>query len=203
MDGLKGTPAANDSSQIELTFWKWIAGVKTEIGTAKYVNSVTRSSYVRFLTPITYTNAANPDSALIIMSSSNTDNPVLGSVFYVDDLAFVNCSTFTASSLSNNATCTAANGTATITAAGATSYLWSTTETTSSITAAAGTYTVTATNVDGCTATSSATINATTTAITSTISSTTTSCGSILAPPLLHQLMALVATLIFGTMEEP
>ncbi len=175
---IKGTPAANDSSQIELSFWKWIGGVKTEIGTAKYVNSVTRSSYVRFLTPITYTSGVNPDSALITMSSSNTSAPVDGSVFYVDDLAFVNCSTFTASSSSTNATCTAANGSATITATGATSYLWSTTETTSSIAAAAGTYSVTATNVDGCTATSSATVNATSTAITSTISSTTTSCGS-------------------------
>jgi hypothetical protein len=175
---IKGTPAANDSSQIELTLWKWISGVKTEIGTAKFVNSIARSSYVRFLAPITYTNPANPDSALIIMSSSNTDNPVDGSVFYVDDLAFVDCNAFTASSSSTNATCTAADGTATVTAAGATSYVWSTTATTPSITAAAGTYTVTATNVDGCTASSSANINATTTTVTSTITATATTCGA-------------------------
>ncbi len=177
----KGTPSANDSSSIELLLWKWIAGVRTTIGTATFYNSANVGSYTQFIATITYTNAAAPDSALITMSSSDTNNPVDGSVFYVDDLAFLDCSTFTATASSTNTTCTANSGTVTAVATGATSYLWSnagqsTTSTVSSL--AAGTYTVTVQNAIGCSATASTTVATTNTVLTGTTSSTNTLCTS-------------------------
>ena len=178
----KGTPAANDSSQIEVSLWKWdnTNHVRIGIGTAKFTTSVTVAAYTQFTLPITYTSALNPDSCLIILSSSNTSHPVDGSVFYVDDLAFVDCSSFTsATPSSTNSTCTAANGSATVTATGATSYHWSNNGSAATISnIAADTYTVTATNIDGCSVSASATVSTTSTAITSTISSTPTTCGA-------------------------
>jgi hypothetical protein len=63
------------------------------------------------------------------------------------------------------------NGTTTLTASGGTTYAWSNGPNTASITVGVGTYTVTVTNADGCTATRSVTVNNTqfTTSITGTL----------------------------------
>lgn len=176
----KGTPAANDSSSIELILWKWISGVKTTIGTATFYNSRTVANYTMFTAAINYTNAANPDSALITMSSSDTNRPVDGSVFYVDDLELIDCSAFTASASSTNTICTANSGTVTVTATGATSYLWSNSANTSTINSlAAGPYTVTVQNANGCSATASTSVSRTTTAINSNATSTNTTCTNV------------------------
>ncbi|MFN8323511.1 MAG: hypothetical protein U0T74_12695 [Chitinophagales bacterium] len=177
----KGTPAVNDSSQIELTIWKWdnVNHVRIQLAAEKFTTSSTVNTYTEFTLPINYTLSGNPDSALILISSSNTDNPVDGSVFYIDDLAFVDCSSFTASTSSTNSVCNASNGSATINITGATSYNWSNSGTSSTIAGlAAGTYTVTATDVNGCSATASVNVGITNTTITSTVSTTTSACGS-------------------------
>lgn len=87
----------------------------------------------------------------------------------------------TVSTSKTNATCGNANGTATVNpqnGVGLASFLWSNGATTQTATGlAAGTYTVTATDVNGCTVTSSATITATPVA-TLTLTPTNTTCGN-------------------------
>ena len=87
----------------------------------------------------------------------------------------------TASSSSTDATCTANNGSAMVTATGGTApltYLWSNAGNTATINnLAAGAYTVTVTDASGCSATSSITVSTTSTAITANTSSTNSACG--------------------------
>ena len=87
----------------------------------------------------------------------------------------------TVSTTQTNATCGNANGTATVNSqngVGLTSFLWSSGAATQTATGlAAGTYTVTVTDANGCTVTSSATINATPIA-TLTLTPTNTTCGN-------------------------
>jgi hypothetical protein len=87
----------------------------------------------------------------------------------------------TVSTIKTNATCGNANGTATVNSqngVGLASFLWSSGATTQTATGlAAGTYTVTVTDVNGCTVTSSATISATPVA-TLTLTPTNTTCGN-------------------------
>lgn len=87
----------------------------------------------------------------------------------------------TVSTTKTNANCGNANGTATVNSqngVGLVSFLWSSGATTQTATGlAAGTYTVTATDVNGCTVTSSATITATPVA-TLTLTPTNTTCGN-------------------------
>lgn len=110
-------------------------------------------------------------------------------LIFFDDITIVNCSSspnctgFSASATSTNATCGQSNGTALATATGGTSpytYLWSNNATTASVSGlAAGTYSVTVTSANSCTATQSVTITSSTgTAPTLTMSSTNAACGS-------------------------
>lgn len=93
-----------------------------------------------------------------------------------------NCSGFSANATSVNSSCGNNNGTAAIAATGGTTpytYSWSNGATTASITGlAAGTYSVTVTSADQCSASQSVTITSSGTAPTLTASSTNASCGT-------------------------
>lgn len=98
-----------------------------------------------------------------------------------------NCTGFTASATSTNPSCSSNNGTATATASGGTtpySYSWSNSGTTAAITGlAAGTFSVTVTDANSCTATTSVTLTAPTgpTVTTTGINATTGCDGSATA----------------------
>ena len=160
----KGTPAAHDSGSVELNLWKWDGTnhVRIDIGEARFSSSVTVGSFTRFMATITYSSAQAPDSALITISSSDPFAPVDGSVFFVDDLAFLDCSAFNATTTSTSTICTSPSGIASVSATGATTYHWSNNASTATINnVAAGTYTVTVSDANGCSASSSVVVSST------------------------------------------
>src|ERR1043165_334560 len=160
----KGTPAAHDSGSVELNLWKWVGTnhVRIDIGEARFSSSVTVGSFTRFMATITYSSAQAPDSALITISSSDPFAPVDGSVFFVDDLAFLDCSAFNATTTSTSTICTSPSGIASVSATGATTYHWSNNASTATINnVAAGTYTVTVSDANGCSASSSVVVSST------------------------------------------
>jgi hypothetical protein len=139
--------------------------------------------------PTVLAGAANTVNLTFTEATANTTNTNL----FVDgiSLAVCSCPAITSTFATNNATCTASNGSATVTPAGGTApytYLWSTGATTASITnRPAGTYTVTITSANGCTGTGSATIGTTNANITATFTTNNATCaaanGSATATP--------------------
>ncbi len=179
----KYTPGGTDTCSVEATLSKWVGNARVEVGKAVFTRNLTQAAYTQFTVNFTYTSANFPDTlVMILLTSSQGSNSPVGSKLWVDDLDFVLCNNFSATgSASATATCTAANGGATVTSAngaGGNVYNWSNSATTSAITAAAGNYNVTVTDGNGCSATSAATIIANSLDITSTISPTTTNCGA-------------------------
>jgi len=89
------------------------------------------------------------------------------------------CPTLTPTFTNSQPTCTASNGSVTLggLSAGSYTYLWSNGATTANLSnVAAGTYTVTVSDLAACSATASATLTATNTAVTSTTSTTQSQC---------------------------
>jgi len=141
----KYAPNGIDTGSVEAILWKWNTNthVRDQVGTATFQQNVATGTYTQFTANFVYTSAAFPDSMVItILSSSGGNNSLAGTVLFIDDLAFVLCNNFSATaSATTTATCTAANGGATVTSAngaGGNVYNWSNSATTSARTAAAG-----------------------------------------------------------------
>ena len=166
----KYSPLSADNCDINVTLTKWNVGTgqRDTIGGGLFHETNTVSTYTEFTAPISYINNQIPDTAIVILLSSNPDAPVENSVLYVDDLSFftaaplmVSISAFT--NVSCNGFC---DGTATATATGGFppyAYFWNGPGgSQTSITATnlcAGTYTVEVTDNDGTTANDVVTIS--------------------------------------------
>lgn len=153
----KYSPASGDNAEIRITLWRRNGGVREDVGEGVINPNAAVASFTSFSVPVTYTSANNPDSAQILLISTNTDAIKIGSVLIVDDLAFVSCAGF---SVSLSATDESAQGAgdgavdATV-SGGATPYAFSwdngaASEDISGL--ASGNYCLTVTDANGCTA---------------------------------------------------
>lgn len=179
------SPATGDNCDMSIELWRWNAGVRETIATGTFTNSSAVGSYTRFAMQLSYQSANSPDSAQIILSSSNTSNPVQGSVMYVDDLEFLTLNPLAADKDSTNAYCAGAcDGSASVTPSGGMApytYAWGASAgsaTDSSVTGLCpGSYSVTVTDAFGSSV--SATFNITTVNVLTapSMSSTNENCG--------------------------
>ena len=85
----KSMPANSDSSAMIMVLTKWDSiGMKSDtIAKAGVRIGTTINTYTLMAINFTYYSSAIPDSALIVFSSSyNGFSPIVGSVFYIDDV---------------------------------------------------------------------------------------------------------------------
>ncbi|HLP52095.1 MAG TPA: T9SS type A sorting domain-containing protein [Chitinophagales bacterium] len=179
----KYIPNGVDTGTVSVYLWKWSNGARVEIGTAEIAFTTTVNTYTQFTADFDYSSTLFPDSMTVtLLTSSRAQGSPVGTQLFIDDLDMVMCNNFSASATAGApATCTAANGTATVTvanSAGENVYNWSNSASTAAITAAAGTYIVTVTDGNLCSATASAIITATSVAINPSATSTSTVCTS-------------------------
>lgn len=179
----KYIPNGVDTGTVSAYLWKWSNGARVEIGTAEIAFTTTVNTYTQFTANFNYSSNLFPDSMTVtLLTSSRAQGSPVGTQLFIDDLDMVMCNNFSATATAGTAaTCTAANGTATVTvanSAGENVYNWSNSATTATLTAAAGTYNVTVTDGNLCSATASATIAATSVAINPSATSTSTMCTS-------------------------
>lgn len=149
----KANPQTGDKGSIEVKLWRRVGGVEVVVGEAVLVVTAPTSTYTRFVLPINYTTANAPDSARLILFSSDGANAVAESELIVDDLAFTFCPT--ASIATTDETGVGTNdGTAEVTVTGGTSpysYLWDNGRTTVSLLGlSSGNYCVSVIDDDGC-----------------------------------------------------
>jgi len=153
----KFSPVAGDSGEIRVNLWRWNGGVREDVGEGVLNPTTAVPSFMQFIVPIAYTSASAPDSGRILLVSTNTNNIQVGSQLIVDDLAFVDCSTFSASVTTVDATTPGgSDGTATAVPSGGIApytYNWGTGATTGIImNLPQGVYCVTVTDALGCAA---------------------------------------------------
>lgn len=176
----KYTPGTGDHCQIEAYLFKRNGATQITVADATFTQSATVGSYTEFEVTLTYYTNDIPDTGRIALFASDPLNPVDGSTLIVDDIRFVDCSVVSASATNTSATCNNADGSATATLSNGTSpytYAWNNTGNTATLSSvAAGNYTVTVTDHDGCSATASTTVSSTNTPISVTPSSTVSSC---------------------------
>jgi hypothetical protein len=81
--------SGNDEGFIAIYFTKWNPAMQMRdtVGSAMRMLGSMAMSWATFNIPIVYTNAATPDSCVIILSASGT-TPVANSYLYVDNLSF-------------------------------------------------------------------------------------------------------------------
>ena len=178
----KYLPANPDTFSVSIDIFSGLT-TGTVIGTGSISGYSTVSTYTKFIVDIPYTSAATPDSAKITILSSPGQNGTAGTQMYVDDLAFVYCAGFAAAPTTVNANCTQASGSVTLaTPVNGTApyvYAWSNGSTASSLSSLVpGTYKVTITDNNTCTATDSVVVGAINTPFTVTPTNGTTSCNS-------------------------
>lgn len=154
----KFSPVTGDNGEVRVTLWRRSPAYEL-VGEGVILPNSSIPNYTMFLVPITYSSANAPDSGRILLISTNTNNIQIGSQLIVDDLEFVDCSSLSVSlSATDVTTAGNADGTATATPSGGTppyNYYWSpSAQTTSTIVnLAPGTYCVTISDANGCTAT--------------------------------------------------
>ncbi len=161
----KANPQSGDNGSIEIKLWRRVGGVEEEIGTATFSIFNQVSTYTKFVLPINYTSANAPDSARIILFSSNGANAVQNSELIVDDLAFAFCTGFGVSVATTDISSVGANdGSATATVTGGLApygYVWNSGQNVASLNnLSTGIYSVIVTDDNGCTATASGVVNA-------------------------------------------
>ena len=175
----KYAPGNGDHCQIEVQLYKRVGSSQITVADGVFINTGTVGTYTEFEIELTYHTNDIPDTGRIALFASDPLNPVDGSILFVDDVRFVDCSVITASANSTAATCNNADGmgTAISTGVGPYTYAWSnTTSNDSLLNVTSGSYTVTITDHDGCNATATATIPSTNIPFNVTPSSTTSSC---------------------------
>jgi len=175
-------PANPDTFSVQIDIYSGLT-TGTVIGTGTISGDTTVSAYTKFIVDIPYTSAATPDSAKITILSSPGQNGTAGTKLYIDDLSFVYCAGFAAAPTTVNANCTQPSGSITLaTPVNGTApyiYAWSNGTTASSVTGLVpGTYKVTITDNNTCTATDSVVVSAVNTPFTVTPTNGTTSCNS-------------------------
>lgn len=155
-------PMAGDKGSIDVSLWRRVGGVQEIVGEATLEFTTQVSTFTKFTLVINYLSSATPDSARIILLSSDGANATQNSELIIDDLAFVSCNITAGVSTNPVTTVSGTDGTAAATATGGAtplSYLWSTGATSASINnLAAGQYCVTVTDANGCTATACGTV---------------------------------------------
>lgn len=82
--------SGTDASQVLALFTKWNnnTNMRDTIGNAEWTTNVQTSIYTMFDVPVVWASPNNPDTLIIIAVSSTADNPTLGTVLFLDDLAF-------------------------------------------------------------------------------------------------------------------
>jgi hypothetical protein len=155
----KYAPVGADTCRVELTLWRRNGGAYELIGEALFTKTGAVSTYTKFEAPINYVSSNTPDSAKILILSSNPSSASSAnnnSTMFVDDLAFVSCAGFSANVSTTNETLNGNDGTATANVTGGTAnftYSWSNTATAASLSGlSASQYCVTVTDANGCTA---------------------------------------------------
>jgi|GEM_PF-3631839 hypothetical protein len=181
-------PSGSDTFVVSINFFSGTT-YATPIGSANFISETAVSAWTHFSLPITYTSGAVPDTFQIIISSGTGNHSQSGTTAYVDELSLVNCTNMAVTATPTAATCTQNNGSAIAAGSGAQSpytYAWSNSTTTASITGVApATYSVVATDANGCTASGSAAISTAnvpfTLSLTPTAASCVTATGSVAA----------------------
>jgi hypothetical protein len=86
----KYAPATSDNASISATLSKWNSSTnqREQVGEASFTESATIGSYSQFNVAFTYSSNDAPDTLLIVILSSSGSNPQVGSILFVDDLAF-------------------------------------------------------------------------------------------------------------------
>ncbi len=82
-------PAGSDNFYVFGLLTKWNGNARDTIGNAVFTSGTALSTYNRFAVAFEYTSAATPDSVTLLFSSSNLDNPVVGSIAFLDKVSFV------------------------------------------------------------------------------------------------------------------
>ncbi|HEX7412697.1 MAG TPA: T9SS type A sorting domain-containing protein [Bacteroidia bacterium] len=93
-------PTGTDTGSVDITLSKWSGTARTVVGHARFIKTISVSSYARFAVPLTYSLTIAPDTMVIILLSSSTTAAQVGSTMFVDDLDLV----FNASGIVNNNT---------------------------------------------------------------------------------------------------
>lgn len=85
----KYAPAGKDTASVSVTLSKWDVntGQRIVIGTASFMDTATVNTYTSFSASINYVSSLAPDTAIIILLSSQQTSGVLNSTLIVDDLS--------------------------------------------------------------------------------------------------------------------
>lgn len=178
----KYQPNGVDTGSIDARLSKWNSGSqqREEVGTAEFIQTATVNNYTQFTVNFTYSSANYPDTLVItILTSSGANSSPNGTKMWVDDLAFELCTGFSASASSTNSTCTASNGSATVSVTAGTtplSYSWSGGGTTITVAKPVGTYIVTVSDGNACSVTATTTVTANSVLLSATPSTTDATC---------------------------
>jgi hypothetical protein len=80
----------NDQGFIAIAFTKWNTTTQNRdtISTTYYLLQDSVMSWENFSIPITFSNSTNPDTCLIVLSSSSLTTPAANSYLYIDNLDF-------------------------------------------------------------------------------------------------------------------
>lgn len=86
----KYTPQPNDSALIGVFMLKHnsTSGLLDTIGIGVFYESGIINNYTKFIAEIEYYTSDTPDTMNIIVMPSDKDNPVIGSILYIDNLYF-------------------------------------------------------------------------------------------------------------------
>ena len=179
------TPSGTDTFVVNFALLQ--SGV--QIGYVNYYTTSTVTAWTQLSLPITYTGSGNPDQMQIIVASGTGNNSHAGSVAYVDDLSLVDCSLMSVTATPTAATCTQSNGSIVAAGSGTTgpyTYAWSNSSTLTTVSGLTpASYSVVATDADGCTASATASITTSNVPFTVGLTPTPTACitstGSVVA----------------------
>ena len=84
-------PSGADTGSVEITLSKWNTNtnVRDEVAHAKFQKNTSVGSYTRFSLALNYSLPILPDTMVVILLSSSSYSPVVGSIMFVDDLDLI------------------------------------------------------------------------------------------------------------------
>jgi hypothetical protein len=85
----KYSPAGKDTASVSIALSKWdaVAHKRIVIGSASFKDTATVGKYTAFSASINYVSSLTPDTAMLIVLSSQQTSGVLNSTLWVDDLS--------------------------------------------------------------------------------------------------------------------